>query len=80
MKILSQKQLDRLIDKNPDRSLDCFVLLNYGLRSSKSITFDGDNYHIYNEIGDSENIIKHDKLMNSFPIGDAIKKGTLYAY
>ena len=80
MKILSQKQLDRLIEKNSDRSLDCFVLLNYGLRSSKSITSDGDNYYIYNEIDDSENIVKHDKLMDSFPIGEAIKKGALYTY
>ena len=80
MKILSQKQLDRLIEKNPDKSLDCFVLLNYGLRSSKSITFDGDSYYIYNEIDDSEDIIKHDKLMDSFPIGEAIKKGALYTY
>ncbi len=80
MKILSQKQLDRLIEKNSDRSLDCFVLLNYGLRSSKSITYDGNNYYIYNEIDDSENIVKHDKLINSFPIGEAIKKGVLYAY
>ena len=80
MKILSQKQLDRLIEKNSDRSLDCFVLLNYGLRSSKSLTFDGDSYYIYNEIDDSENIVKHDKLMDSFPIGEAIKKGVLYSY
>ena len=80
MKILSQKQLDRLIEKDSDRSLDCFVLLNYNLRSSKSITFDGDNYYIYNEIDDTEDIIKHDKLMDSFPIGEAIKKGVLYSY
>lgn len=79
-KILSQEQLDSLIEKNPDKSLDCFVLLNYGLRSSKSITFDGDNYYIYNEIDDSEDIIKHDKLMDSFPIGEAIKRGVLYTY
>ena len=80
MKILSQKQLDRLIEKNSDRSLDCFVLLNYGLRSSKSITSDGDNYYIYNEIDDTEETIPHDKLMDSSPIGEAIKKGVLYAY
>ena len=79
-KIISQEQLDRLIEKNSDRSLDCFVLLNYGLRSSKSITSDGDSYYIYNEIDDSENIVKHDKLMDSFPIGEAIKKGVLYSY
>lgn len=80
MKILSQKQLDRLIEKNPDKSLECFVLLNYNLRSSKSITSDGDNYYIYNEIDDTEDVVKHDKLMDSFPIGDAIKKGVLYSY
>ena len=80
IKILSQEQLDRLISEDSDKSLDCFILLNYGLRSSKSITFDGDSYYIYNEIDDSENIVKHDKLMDSFPIGEAIKKGVLYAY
>ena len=80
MKILSQKQLNRLIEKNPDKSLDCFVLLNYSLRSSKSITFDGDSYYIYNEIDDTEETISHDKLMDSFPIGEAIKKGVLYSY
>ena len=80
MKILSQKQLDRLIEKNPDRSLECFILLNYGLRSSKSISSDGDNYYIYNEIDDTEETIPHDKLMDSSPIGEAIKKGALYEY
>ena len=79
-KITTQEQLDRLIEEDSDKSLDCFVKLNYGLRSSKSITFDGDSYYIYNEIDDSENIVKHDKLMDSFPIGEAIKKGALYAY
>ena len=79
-KILSQEQLDSLIEEDPNKALDCFVRLNYGLRSSKSITSDGDSYYIYNEIDDSENIVKHDKLMDSFPIGEAIKKGALYAY
>ena len=80
MKILSQEQLDSLIEEDPNKSLDCFVRVNYGLRSSKSITFDGDSYYIYNEIDDSEDIIKHDKLMDSFPIGEAIKKRVLYSY
>ena len=79
-KILSQEQLDELIHSSEDEILDCFVRLNYGLRSSKSIAFDGDSYYIYNEIDDSENIVKHNKLMDSFPIGEAIKKGALYAY
>lgn len=79
-KITSQQQLDKLIEEDSNKSLDCFVRLNYDLRSSKSIAFDGDSYYIYNEIDDSENIIKHNKLMDSFPIGEAIKKGVLYAY
>lgn len=80
IKILSQEQLDELIEENSDKSLDCFVMLNCGLRSSKSITFDGDSYYIYNEIDDSEDIVKHNKLMDSFPIGETIKKGALYTY
>ena len=80
MKILSQEQLDSLIEEDPNKSLGCFVLLNYGLRSSKSITSDGDSYYIYNEIDDTEETIPHDRLMDSFPIGEAIKKGALYSY
>lgn len=79
-KITTQEQLDELIDNSEGGELKCFVLLNYGLRSSKSITSDGDNYYIYNEIDDTEETISHDKLMDSFPIEEAIKKGALYAY
>lgn len=66
-KILSQEQLDELIEEDSYKSLDCFVMLNCGLRSSKSITSDGDNYYIYNEIDDTEETIPHDKLMDSSP-------------
>lgn len=79
-KIISQEQLDKLINESSDGILDCFVVLNGGARSSKYITFDDDSYYIYNEIDGSEDIIKHNKLMDSFPIGEAIKKGALYSY
>ena len=41
IKILSQEQLDELIEENSDKSLDYLVRFNYGLRSSKTITSDG---------------------------------------
>lgn len=81
LKINSQKELDDLIKNVKDGyPLECFVLLNFGARSSKDISLNENNdYHIYNEIDDSEEIIVHSQLMNSF-IGEAISKGAFYKY
>lgn len=80
-KISSQSKLDDLIKKvKGDYPLQCFVLLSFGARSSKDISLNENNdYHIYNEIDDSEETIVHSQLMSSF-IGEAISKGTLYKY
>lgn len=80
-KISSQSELDDLIKKvKGGYPLQCFVLLNFGLRSSKDISLNENNdYHVYNEADDSEEIIVHSKLMSSF-IGEAISKGALYKY
>lgn len=80
-KISSQKELDDLIRKvEGGYPLECFVLLNFGIRSSKDILLNENNdYHIYNEIDDSEEIIVHSQLINTF-IGEAINKGALYKY
>lgn len=80
-KISSQSELDDLIKKvKGGYPLQCFVLLNFGARSSKDISLNENNdYHIYNEINDSEEIIVHSQLMSTF-IGEAISKGTLYKY
>lgn len=80
-KISSQSELDDLIKKvKGGYPLQCFVLLNFGARSSKDISLNENNdYHIYNEIDDSEEIIVHSQLMSSF-IGEAISKGALYKY
>ena len=79
-KINSQEGLDELIKKEKGNPLDCFVLLNYGIRSSKEISLnDNDDYCIYNECDDSEEIIVHSNLMSTF-IGEAISKGVLYKY
>lgn len=80
-KISSQSELDDLIKKvKGGYPLQCFVLLNFGARSSKDISLNENNdYHIYNEIDDSEEIIVHSQLMSTF-IGEAISKGALYKY
>lgn len=80
-KISSQKELDDLIRKvEGGYPLECFVLLNFGIRSSKDISLNENNdYHVYNEIDDSEEIIVHSQLINTF-IGEAINKGALYKY
>lgn len=80
-KINSQEELDSLLNNIQEGdSLDCFVQLNYGLRGSKSISsLDNGDYYILNEVDDSEEIIEHDKLMDSF-IGKAMKDGALYKW
>lgn len=80
-KISSQNELDNLLDNIAEgESLDCFIQLNYGLRGSKAISrLDNGDYYILNEVDDSEEIIEHDKLMDSF-IGEAIDKGSLYKW
>lgn len=80
-KINSQQELDDLIKKvEGGYPLECFVLLNFGIRSSKDISLNENNdYHVYNGSDDSEEIIVHSQLMSSF-IGEAISKGALYKY
>lgn len=80
-KINSQEKLDELIKANKyGEPLECYVMLNYGLRSSKEISFNDDgNYWVYNECDDNEEFIPHNKLMGSF-IGKAIEAGALYKY
>ena len=79
-KINSQEELDELLEKLDGSPLECFVQLNFGIRSSKQITMnDTGDYWIYNEIDDSEENVKHSQLMKSF-IGEAISKGALYKY
>lgn len=80
--ITSQEELDKLIKKKQEKnvSLECYVLLNFGLRSSKDISFckNGD-YFVVNEIDGSEETIKHGELTNSF-IGKALNNKALYIY
>lgn len=80
-RITSQEELDNLISSTRHhKALECFVLLRFGLKSSKDISFDDNgDYNIYNSIDDTEEIIEHDNLMSTF-IGEALEKGALYKY
>ena len=62
-----------------------FIALNFGLRSSKDISFaaSGEHrYRVYNHIDDTEQILTEEQLFNEGEtnIGKAINCGALYAY
>ena len=61
--------------------LECFILLNGGLRSSKYISYnpDDNSFYVLNYIDDSEQELTESQLLNSeyTNIGQALKKGAL---
>lgn len=77
-KIQDQKELDLLLSKGI--SVNCFIKLKYGLRSSKDISLtENDDYFVFNAIDGSTEIIPRDKLKSTF-LGEALLKGALYRY
>lgn len=58
---------------------DFFILLNFGLKSSKTISFDGEFFYVFNDIDGSEVALTETELKNSI-IGEAINKGSFYQY
>ena len=61
--------------------LDCFILLNGGLRSSKHVRYypDDNSFYVFNLIDDSEQELTEDQILDSgySNIGEAMKKGAL---
>ena len=61
--------------------LDCFILLNGGLRSSKHIRFhpDDNSFYVLNLIDDSEQKLTEAQILDSTytNIGEAMEKGAL---
>lgn len=82
-RINSQQELDKLLKEKKekfDAFLECFILLNYGLRSSLDIyLMDNGDYDVIDECDGSEEVIRHDDFARSY-IGEAIQKGALYKY
>jgi len=61
--------------------LDCFILLNGGLRSSKHIRYypDENSFYVLNLIDDSEQELTEAQILDSSytNIGEAMRKGAL---
>lgn len=64
-----------------DNGLDCFILLNGGLRSSKHIRYypDDNSFFVLNLIDDSEQELTESQILEKeySNIGEAMKKGAL---
>ena len=77
-RITTVKQLQKLCQK--ENGLECFILLNGGMRSSKTISYDLDGlFYVFNEIDGSDDEFTEQQLINSF-IGEALKGKALFAY
>ena len=79
-KIKNLKELIKFASR-PD-GVECFICLNYGVRSSKKINYDkGDKkpFKIWNLIDDSEIELTEKQMMNKnyTLIGEAMKFGSL---
>ena len=76
-RIRNIRQLKELAKKG----LECFILLNGGLRSSKYISYnpDGKKFYIFNYIDDSEQELTESQLLDSeyTNIAEAMEKGAL---
>ena len=64
-----------------ESGLDCYILLNGNLRSSKHIRYypDDNSFYVLNLIDDSEQELTEDQILDSgySNIGEAMKKGAL---
>ena len=64
-----------------ENGLDCFILLNGNLRSSKHIRYypDDNSFYVINLIDDSEQELTEAQILSSdySNIGEAMKKGAL---
>lgn len=56
---------------------DCYIKLNFGLRSSKHIDFRNGKWYILNLIDDSEQVLSDEELTTKSSIMEAINKKAL---
>lgn len=83
-KITRVKSLDELKQICDGRMRDFFIQLNFGIRSTKAISYDRstDKFYIVNIIDDSEQELSSKEIMdeNNSHIGKAIELGEFYQY
>jgi len=74
------KTIEQLKELAKD-GLDCFILLNGGLRSSKHVRYypDDNSFYVLNLIDDSEQELTESQILDSSytSISEAMKKGAL---
>ena len=79
IRIKTIEQLKELAQR--EGGLDCFILLNGGLRSSKYIEYhpDDNSFYVLNFIDSSEHELTESQILDSAysNIGEAMKKGAL---
>lgn len=75
-KVKDLAHLRELIGKGVNRY---FIVLRFGLKSSKWIEMDGDNFCVFNEIDGSDDIFTAEEIMNDryTNIGRAMTCGAL---
>ena len=61
-------------------TVDCFIVLNGGARSSKDIQYENNCFKIFNHIDDTEQSLTEEELYTHSNIGEAIDKQTFYKH
>ncbi len=84
MKIIKDIEELKTLAGNPQSPLECYISLNHGIRSSKSIAYDEQTkmFSIMNEVDGSEDILSADMLFDEgvTNVGQAMNEGALVAY
>lgn len=80
MEIIKVKDVAHLRELVASGKHRFFIQLNLGLRSSKFITGNGDNFCVFNEIDGSDDILTEEEIMDTryTNIGEAIKYGAFF--
>lgn len=74
-------RLQHFLELAAEKEVECFIVLNGGLRSSKRITYEDQLWNVYNEIDDTEQEGLTDlQLKQDTNIVEAIEQNALYEY
>lgn len=78
-RIESLEELKKITSNHPT---ELFIMLNYGLRSSKQVEYNPENkrWYIYNYIDDTEQELSEDLLAEDTNIIKAIDNKSLFLY
>lgn len=76
------KDLEQLKKKAAKGSIEVFLMLNFGIRSSKDLSYNEktDTWSIFNYIDDTLQTLKTEELADNTNIIEALEKKALYQY